>query len=114
MARALKVCSTAGCPTLVPSGRCDTCKRPSAAKRGYDHRWRKRARAYLARHPFCVVKERGCTHLATVADHYPTSRRDLVTQGVRDPDADHRLRPSCHHCHSVETARHQPGGWHAP
>lgn len=51
--------------------------------------------------------------MATVADHHPTSRRELLTQGVTDPDADHRLRPLCTTCHNRETARNQPGGWNA-
>ena len=119
MARALKVCSTAGCPTLVPSGRCDQCKRQaerkrgSAAQRGYGHAWAKWAKRYLTRHPFCDIRLDGCTGLATLPDHHPVSRRDLVARGVRQPDQDRYCRAACAHCHGVETARHQPGGWHA-
>src|SRR5262245_15034068 len=29
--------------------------RPTAAARGYDHRWQKRRKAYLREHPLCVV-----------------------------------------------------------
>lgn len=119
MPRALKVCSATDCAELVPSGRCDACrrraeqKRGSAAARGYDARWVRRSAAYLRRHPFCVLRLPGCTLLATEADHYPVDKRTLLAQGVPDPDADHRLRALCHHCHSLETARLQPGGWHA-
>jgi 5-methylcytosine-specific restriction protein A len=111
--RALKVCSTPTCPELVPTGRCTECtrkaeqQRGSAAARGYDPRWARRRAAYLVRHPFCCIDGA----VATVADHYPLSRRELVAQGVRDPDADHRLRPLCASCHSKQTAEHQPGGW---
>lgn len=114
MPKALKVCSTPNCPELVASGRCPTCvrnaeqHRGSAAARGYDPRWARRRAAYLIRNPFCVL----CSALATVADHYPASRRDLLAQGMRDPDADHRLRALCGTCHGKETAIHQPGGWH--
>lgn len=48
---------------------------------------------------------------STVADHWPTSRRHLVEQGVTDPDAPSRLRGLCASCHGTETAREQPGGW---
>lgn len=119
MPRALKVCSTAGCWELVPSGRCAGCDaradkaRGTAADRGYDAAWRRRRRAYLIRHPLCAVLLPGCTRLATVPDHWPLDRRELVRLGVPDPDADHRLRPACAHCHGVATAAAQPGGWHA-
>lgn len=60
------------------------------------------------RDPICVV----CgVAFATVADHWPTSRRELVEQGVANPDAPHRLRALCASCHGSETAREQPGGW---
>ncbi|MFD6127658.1 HNH endonuclease, partial [Streptomyces hydrogenans] len=54
-----------------------------------------------------------CTKPATVADHFPESRRSLVARGVSDPDAWSRLRPLCTSCHSRETAKHQPGGFAA-
>ncbi|WP_329013178.1 hypothetical protein OG271_03935 [Micromonospora rifamycinica] len=115
MPRALKVCAAPGCPELVRTGRCATHathaeqQRGTAAQRGYDHRWTRRRAAYLRDHPACRL----CPAKATVADHHPASRRDLVAQGVADPDADHRLRPLCASCHGRETARHQPGGWNA-
>lgn len=118
MPRALKVCSTSGCWELVPSGRCQACDsradraRGTAAERGYDGAWRRRARRYLLRHPLCVLRLPGCTGLAEVPDHWPLDRRALVRLGVPDPDADHRLRPLCQRCHRVRTAHDQPGGWH--
>ncbi|MET7300727.1 hypothetical protein [Embleya sp. NPDC005575] len=66
-------------------------------------------RAYLYANPWCAL----CSAAATVADHFPLSRRVLVDQGVADPDAPERLRPLCVRCHNRETARHQPGGWAA-
>lgn len=111
----MKVCSTPGCPELTPSGRCTTCtsradqQRGTAAARGYDRRWERRRARYLTRNPICVL----CGGIATVADHHPESRRDLIAQGVADPDADHRLRPLCDTDHSKQTAQHQPGGWNA-
>jgi 5-methylcytosine-specific restriction enzyme A len=54
-----------------------------------------------------------CSKTATVADHFPESRRALVAKGVNDPDAFSRLRPLCTSCRNKETAKHQPGGWAA-
>src|SRR5262245_52775334 len=115
MARALKVCSRPGCPELTDAGRCPSCRtaadraRGTAAERGYGSFWRRVIQPkYLAAHPICSLGPEP----ATVADHYPTSRRDLVAQGVRNPDAWHRLRPLCASHHSSETAVNQPGGWH--
>ncbi len=117
MPRALKTCSTVGCPELVPKGRCAVCareaeaRRGTAAQRGYGSSWTRRRSAFLRRpeNVFCRL----CQSVATVADHWPRSRRELVAMGVRDPDAEHRLRPLCAPCHGKETAASQPGGWNA-
>lgn len=103
------------CPELVTAaaGRCEGCRRAAeqrrgtAAQRGYDPRWARRRAAFLMRNPICVL----CSLPATVADHYPDSRRALLMQQVRDPDADHRLRPLCKTCHDRSTALEQPGGF---
>jgi 5-methylcytosine-specific restriction protein A len=113
----LSVCTTPGCPHLTLDGKCTEHKqaaeqqRGSAAQRGYSGKaWRAARRAVLRRDPICVVCKRA---FATVADHWPTSRRELVEQGVSDPDAVSRLRGLCHSCHSRETANNpeQAGGW---
>lgn len=90
------------CPTCRPIRVADYHARVGNSEtHGYDHRWRKRRRAYLATHPLCEL----CGRLAQVPDHYPISRRQLVADGVPDPDAWHRLRPLCIPCHNSETAR---------
>jgi 5-methylcytosine-specific restriction protein A len=71
--------------------------------------WRTRRLEFLGVHALCVL----CGAPATVADHYPVSRRVLVMRGVADPDADERLRPLCKPCHDRSTAARQPGGWNA-
>lgn len=120
-------CTTPGCKGRVPIGergsRCARCQiqrrrdsdraRGNAAQRGYDHQWRKGGAEYFAAHPYCVVNGPNCTKIAKVRDHYPKSRRQLVAEGVADPDAWRYLRPVCRPCHSWETTRHQPGGWNA-
>jgi 5-methylcytosine-specific restriction protein A len=67
---------------------------------------------YLKHHPWCVMCEaEGKAEPARVADHYPTSRRDLIARGIRHPDAWVRLRPLCMGHHRSETNRLQPGGF---
>jgi 5-methylcytosine-specific restriction protein A len=48
--------------------------------------------------------------ISTVADHWPLSRRELEDQGL-DPNDPQHGRGLCKHCHDMETARNQPGGW---
>ena len=51
--------------------------RLSAAKRGYDRRWRKARAAFLAKHPLCVMCEAvGWLVEATVVDHIEPHRGD--------------------------------------
>ena len=49
---------------------------------------------------------------ATVADHWPLSRRELLDRGM-DPDDPEHGRGLCEPCHAKETAANQPGGWNA-
>jgi 5-methylcytosine-specific restriction protein A len=79
--------------------------RPSAALRGYGARWRVVRAAFLAAHPICE----SCGQPATIADHVP-SRRELVSQGVANPDADQYLHPLCRTCHNRKTIQLE-GGW---
>lgn len=117
MPRAAKVCTTAGCPRIVPlSGRCDEHQREyvnaSARRRPsgrYNTAGHARFRRYVLAHdPVCVLCRKA---LSTVADHYPTSKRDLLATGQDANDPKHG-RGLCKRCHDMETARHQPGGWH--
>jgi 5-methylcytosine-specific restriction protein A len=115
--RAHTICTVPGCPEYTDSGRCTEHRRQAdrtrgtARERGYAGRtWIRSRRAALQRDPVCVLCQ---TQPATVADHHPTSRRDLIDQGVTDPDAPHRLRGLCASCHGRATAEAQPGGWHA-
>lgn len=112
---AKKVCSR--CPNLVEQGvsMCPTCRAASdkarnAEPRGYNTTGHRSFRqAVLARDPICKL----CgIAWATVADHYPMSRRDLVDAGLDADDPKHG-RGLCSSCHNRETAIHQPGGWHA-
>ncbi|GGP98322.1 5-methylcytosine-specific restriction protein A [Actinomadura coerulea] len=112
----LRPCPTPGCPELTRGGRCEDCKheadqrRGSSSERGYGRRHRERFRTrVLAKHPVCQVCRQAP---ATEADHHPIDRRTLELRGL-DPDDPVYGRGLCKPCHSRETAKHQPGGWHA-
>lgn len=113
----MRVCSVPGCPELYPASegtRCQDHRREARAKRVdnrvYSTKGHRTFRsAVLTRDPICT---RCHLALSTVADHYPTSRRDLEAQGLNPNDPTHG-RGLCHRCHSTETAQHQPGGWNA-
>jgi 5-methylcytosine-specific restriction protein A len=113
----LSVCAQPRCPSLVPKGqtRCERHRkekrrredkrRPSAAKRGYDAKWRKTRAAYLKAFPICE-EEHGCIEWATDVHHLD----GLGPMGPRGHDWEN-LQALCHRHHSEETARSQPGGW---
>jgi len=112
---AKRVCSVAGCPQLTDGGRCADHTRAAdkargtSKERGYATPGHRRfRRLVLKRDPTCVL----CGQVATVADHWPLSRRDLEAQGL-DPNDPAAGRGLCARCHNKETARHQPGGWAA-
>ncbi len=116
MMRALKVCTGLPgkrCVELTASGRCPTCKaeadqaRGTASQRGYGSRHRRTFReAVLDKEPTCRL----CGAESTVADHWPLSRRELVTRRL-NPNDPRRGRGLCASCHGTETSTHQPGGW---
>jgi len=103
------------CKRLHPgTGQCALCRtrndraRGTAARRGYTGPHRSRFRpGVLAKHPTCVLCRQ---QPSTVADHWPLSRRELVTRGL-DPDNPANGRGLCAPCHGQHTARAQPGGW---
>lgn len=83
--RALHACAKAGCRSLNVAGspfcsahqseaqarqRAIDAARPTARERGYNTRWDKARKTYLARHPICVRCEaEQRTTPATVVDH---------------------------------------------
>lgn len=115
---AYRVCTKAGCPELVEGGgRCGTHRaeadrgRGTASERGYTSAGHQRFRDQVL-----LLNDGVCTHCqlapATVADHWPRSRRELIAAGLNPNDPRHG-RPLCAPCHGSETARLQPGGWHS-
>ena len=125
MPRARKPCSRPGCPELVTAGRCAQHQaeaehhRGNASQRGYDRQHEAQFRTeVLRKDPVCRCDRPNehdhgprCARPSVHADHYPLSRAELVRRGM-DPNDPQRGRGLCHRCHSSETARLQPGGWH--
>lgn len=105
--RPLQFCSRPGCSNRVERGQCDEHRRqdqrtrdrarPNASARGYASAgWRRNRAKFLAAHPTCV----DCGAPATVPDHDPVSRAELVARGDPHPDAWHHLKPRCRPCHA--------------
>lgn len=132
MPRAMKICPCTGCgehegscPLIVVKGRCPRCsaaaerKRGNSSSRGYDNRHRGIFRArVLSKDPICECRDEAhghgprCYTASTVADHYPLTRRELVSKGMNPNDARHG-RGLCESCHNRHTAQTSPGGWAA-
>lgn len=115
---AYRVCTQARCPNLVDGGgRCtehrktaDRERRSGAAKYGTRHRTRFRPGVLAKNDGICSA----CNLApATVADHWPIERVDLIAQGL-DPDDPQHGRPLCKRCHDGHTAATRPAGWNAP
>ena len=118
-ARLRTPCSQPGCGNLSNGGRCDECQaeadqqRGNFRQRGYRRGHDRFRRGVLERDINCVLcRDNGQWVTATVADHWPLSRRELVDRGL-DPDDPERGRGVCKPCHDSQTAEHQPGGWNA-
>jgi 5-methylcytosine-specific restriction protein A len=116
----VKVCTQPGCPALVEHGRCAqhgprVAKRPSTTAQGYGAAWRRKRAAFLAAHPVCQGDGTGehhprCDGVATVPDHDPVTRRELVVRGDPDPDAWEHLVARSQACHGRKTAMYD-GAW---
>lgn len=100
----LRPCSVPGCPEVaVKAGRCARHaqlqerrpdERPSAAARGYDRKWRRIRRQFLARHPICA----DCGAEASQAHH-------IVPVAQGGTNRWENLMPLCEGCHARRTRR---------
>ena len=109
----MRVCSTPGCPNLHPNpGRCPHCRATAdRARRPHGNPYateghRSFRHQVLTRDPICVACLRA---RATVADHHPHERRDLIDMGLNPNDPQYG-RGLCKPCHDSWTAR-TASGW---
>ena len=102
-------CRHPGCPNLVPAGQkyCEEHKRMhqeenrTAAARGYNSRWRRESKKFLALHPLCEECLRhGIATPATVVDHIVPHRGDPKLFWDRS-----NWQALCKKCHDKKTGR---------
>lgn len=111
--RTLRICAHRGCPNLTRDKYCPEHaadakaaevmydrRRGSAQERGYDGRWQKYSKHYLAQpeHQLCRLHlDEGCANIAQCVDH-------IQPCGPDDPlfwdPTNHQ--PACIHCNSVK------------
>jgi 5-methylcytosine-specific restriction protein A len=120
--RPQSTCPHPGCTTTTPGGRCDAHRRdvdlqrwqqadqnrPSARQRGYNTRWEKARKTYLARHPLCACvecKAGGRVRVATVVDHVVPHRGDQALFWDTS-----NWQAMAKTCHDRKTAGEE-GGW---
>jgi 5-methylcytosine-specific restriction protein A len=96
----------------VDSGRCDKHQhdrsRGSANDRGYNYRWQKESKVFLAQHPLCMCElcQEGKLRLraATVVDHKRAHRGDAGLMWDRN-----NWQSMAKECHDRKTAREDGG-----
>ena len=105
----LRRCNEPGCNALQRSGRCERHRkkqrarhdreRPHAAARGYDHRWRRDSKTFLAKHPWCrECDSKGKLKAAACVDHIEPHRGNQeLFWDVRN------WQPLCLDCHNDKT-----------
>jgi len=110
-AKAPRPCPKHGCNKLVKSGYCaeHTKKRSqtrlydkqrgSAAKRGYDRRWRKFTSYYLAHNPTCQLNSYCDGAPAVLVDHVIPLAQGGAHCSIANSQA------SCQACHNAKTAK---------
>ena len=76
-------------------------RRGSSTQRGYDYRWQKTRKGYLAKHPLCVhCQASGRVVAATEIDHIIPIQIDSNRKYDRE-----NWQSLCKSCHSVKTAK---------
>lgn len=109
------ICSAPGCNRLIPTGtggRCEQHKRereqrgidkqrPTANKRGYNHRWTEASRKYRECNPLCLeCQKQGIVKAAEAVDHIVPHGGDL--EKFWDES---NWQPICWSCHSRKTRK---------
>jgi 5-methylcytosine-specific restriction protein A len=121
--QAPRTCTYQGCSIIVPKGRCEQhalqarqqqdretdARRPTAAQRGYDARWRIVRDNQLQEFPLCALCEKkGRAISAECVDHIVPIVAEVA--GLYEPS---NLQSLCHSCHSRKTAS-EDGGFGGP
>jgi 5-methylcytosine-specific restriction protein A len=90
-----------GCPKCKASKQRQPDTRPSAAARGYDHRWEKASRLYRDANPLCVLcAERGLVVAAECVDHIIPHNGDASLLWSQS-----NWQSLCRRCHAAKTGR---------
>ena len=107
----LRPCKHPGCRVLTNRTYCEAHqpvaedRREPSSKRGYNSRWRRESRRFLAEHPFCAqCRREGRVTPATEVDHIIPHKGDgklFWNQG--------NWQALCKGCHSKKTAREDGG-----
>ena len=108
----LKPCRYPGCGALTADSFCDRHKpkraaddRATANSRGYNRRWRRARKMFLAEHPLCAECEKnGRLTAATVVDHIIPHKGD---QSLFWDESN--WQPLCKRCHDRKTVREDGG-----
>lgn len=109
--RAPRPCAHPGCGRLVQGTRCDEHSkelatgryeaRETANQRGYNYRWQKARKKYLADNPICLdCSAKGRISAATVVDHVIPHRGNCALFWDTD-----NWQPLCVACHTRKTAK---------
>lgn len=102
-ARIQRAASSAPAPQRVHENR------PSARQRGYDTRWDKARKGFLAHHPLCVhCLADAIVTSATVVDHIDPHKGDMVKFWTYD-----NWQSLCKRHHDIKTAT-EDGGFGRP
>lgn len=115
--RPKRPCSYPGCPELTEPGQrfCNKHKkqeqkrydqeRGTAAQRGYNARWRRARKRFLAANPLCVeCKKEGRLTPATVVDHIIPHKGDMKLFWD-----ERNWQALCKRCHDRKTAKEDGG-----
>jgi 5-methylcytosine-specific restriction protein A len=100
---------------VVSHGKCETCLsksrrqidrvRGNAGERGYGHDHREQFRLAVLKRDRWIC--RMCGGAAVAADHYPSTRRELVAAGLNpnDPQYGRALCTTCHNRHTAKATQ---------
>lgn len=112
----MTLCQYPGCRKAIPFGEshCEEHKkkranaiveRKGANERGYTYKWQKASKAFLARHPLCVMcQHNGIVKAAEVVDHIKPHRGNQILFWDKK-----NWQPLCKKCHDRKTATEDGG-----